>query len=63
MKHLKPSTPGQRGMIKPNRSNIYLGKPIKNISRNILVGSGRNHAGRITVRHRISPQRRSYRII
>ena len=64
LKHYKPITPGRRGMVRVDRSNLAK-KPSgpKKLFKVIKKAAGRNNQGRITVRHKGGRARRKYRII
>ena len=49
---LKPTTPGQRGVVKIVTQASHMGKPFAALTESQKRGSGRNHHGRITVRHK-----------
>lgn len=60
---LKPTSPGRRGTVKVLREGIYKGRPYKDLVEPKRKISGRNNAGRITVRHRGGAHKRHYRVI
>ena len=60
---LKPTSPGRRGTVKVLREGLYKGRPFKDLVEPKTKISGRNNAGRITVRHRGGAHKRHYRII
>ena len=59
----KPTTPGQRGMVKVITPGLHKGKPHRPLVESQPRTSGRNNDGRITVRHRGGGHKHSYRII
>ncbi len=59
----KPTTPGQRGMVKVITPGLHKGKPHRPLVESRTRTSGRNNDGRITVRHRGGGHKHSYRII
>jgi large subunit ribosomal protein L2 len=59
----KPITPGQRQLITVDRSALYKGKPLKQLTEGKSSSGGRNNYGRITVRFRGGGHKRAYRII
>jgi large subunit ribosomal protein L2 len=63
IKILKPTSPGQRGMSKPDFEEITTDTPYKPLLSKLANRSGRNNYGRITCRHKGGRQRRAYRII
>lgn len=60
---LKPTTPGQRGVVKITSPELYKGEPHFPLLESKKRGSGRNHNGHITVRHKGGGHKRQYRII
>ena len=60
---LKPTSPGRRGTVKVLRDGLFKGRPYKHLVEPKGKISGRNNAGRITVRHRGGAHKRHYRII
>ena len=59
----KPTTPGQRGMVKVITPGLHKGRPHRPLVESRTRTSGRNNDGRITVRHRGGGHKHSYRII
>ena len=59
----KPTTPGRRGMGRVVTPELHKGKPQSGLVEAKKSISGRNNAGRITVRHRGGGHKRHYRII
>ena len=59
----KPTTPGQRGMVKVVTPGLHKGRPHRPLVESQTRTSGRNNDGRITVRHRGGGHKHSYRII
>ncbi len=60
---LKPTSPGRRGAVKVLREGLFKGRPLKGLVEPKTKISGRNNAGRITVRHRGGAHKRYYRVI
>ena len=48
----KPTTPGRRGLILVDRSDLHKGKPEKSLIEGLRKKGGRNNNGRITARRR-----------
>ena len=48
----KPTTPGRRGMVRVVTPGLHKGRPQSGLVEAKKSISGRNNAGRITVRHR-----------
>jgi large subunit ribosomal protein L2 len=63
IKYYKPTSPGRRGMSASTFEEITRDTPEKSLLRSLRKRGGRNHAGRITVRHRGGGHRRLYRVI
>jgi large subunit ribosomal protein L2 len=63
VKPLKPTSPGVRGMSRLQTADITKDTPEKSLLRPIKKHSGRNNAGRITVRHQGGGSRQHYRVI
>eukprot|EP01006_Ploeotia_vitrea_P043853 TRINITY_DN66784_c5_g7_i1.p1 TRINITY_DN66784_c5_g7~~TRINITY_DN66784_c5_g7_i1.p1 ORF type:complete len:386 (-),score=158.09 TRINITY_DN66784_c5_g7_i1:58-1191(-) len=59
----KPFTPGQRGHVKIDRSELYSGKPVKSLTVGLRQSGGRNNQGRITVWQRGGGHKRKYRLV
>ncbi|MEC8961012.1 MAG: 50S ribosomal protein L2 [Pseudomonadota bacterium] len=59
----KPTTPGRRGMVRIVTPELHKGRPQSGLVEAKKSISGRNNAGRITVRHRGGGHKRHYRII
>lgn len=59
----KPTSPGQRGTVLSDFSEITKKKPEKSLLAPLKKQGGRNNQGRITVRHRGGGHKRRYRII
>ena len=59
----KPTTPGQRGMVKVITPGLHKGRPHRPLVESQTRTSGRNNDGRITVRHRGGGHKHSYWII
>ncbi|MCH9769855.1 MAG: 50S ribosomal protein L2 [Gammaproteobacteria bacterium] len=60
---LKPITPGQRGTVKVVSPELHKGKPKRSLLLPKKRISGRNNAGRITMRHRGGGHKRHYRMV
>ncbi len=63
IKIYKPTTPGRRGMSVSQFDDITRTTPERSLVRSLQRGSGRNNAGRVTVRHRGGGHKRLYRLI
>lgn len=60
---IKPTSPGQRGATKRDYSEITTTTPTKSLLSVLTKTGGRNHSGRITVRHIGGGHKRRYRMI
>ena len=63
LKTYNPTTPGQRGLVLVDRSDLWSGRPKKSLTEGLPSKGGRNNAGRITARGRGGGAKRLYRII
>lgn len=63
IKNYKPTTPGRRDMSGLSFDEITTDKPEKTLLAPLNRRGGRNHQGRITVRHQGGGHKRQYRII
>jgi large subunit ribosomal protein L2 len=63
LKQFKPDTPGQRGLVLVDRSQLYKGKPVKGLTEGLRKKGGRNNQGQITARRRGGGHKRRYRMI
>lgn len=58
-----PTTPGQRGLVLIDRSELWKGRPVKSLTQGLSSKGGRNNTGRITMRRRGGGVKRLYRIV
>jgi large subunit ribosomal protein L2 len=63
LKTFKPVTPGLRQVVLIDRSELYKGGPIKNLTEGLKSTGGRNNHGHITTRHHGGGHRRRYRMV
>ncbi|MBT9258964.1 MAG: 50S ribosomal protein L2 [Clostridiales bacterium] len=63
IKHFKPTSPGRRQMTVIYGEADRKARPLKRLLRYLPASAGRNHQGRITVRHRARGHKRRYRQI
>jgi large subunit ribosomal protein L2 len=63
LKSYKPMTNGMRGLVLVDRSDLYKGAPVKQLTEGMTKSGGRNNHGRITVRHVGGGHKRRYRKI
>ena len=59
----KPTSPGRRGTVKVVSPELYKGAPYEPLLEKQSKNSGRNNAGRITVRHRGGGSKQRYRVV
>ena len=63
LKSYKPTTPGQRGLVLIDRSELWKGRPVKSLTEGLTKHGGRNNTGRITMRRKGGGAKRLYRIV
>lgn len=63
LKKLKPTTPGNRGTILLDRSDITTDKPERTLTKKLKKNTGRNNQGKITTRHKGGGNKKKYRAI
>ena len=63
LKNFKPTTPSQRALVLVDKSELWKGKPVKNLTEGMHSKGGRNNLGRITMRRRGGGHKRRYRKI
>ena len=63
LKSYKPTTPGQRGLVLIDRSELWKGRPVKSLTEGLKEHAGRNNTGRITMRRRGGGAKKLYRIV
>ena len=59
----KPTSPARRGMVRVVATGLHKGRSVPALTQPKSAISGRNNAGRITVRHRGGGHKRHYRVI
>ncbi|TBU62441.1 mitochondrial ribosomal protein subunit L2 [Dichomitus squalens] len=62
-KTYKPVTPGIRHLKRPLSPHLYQGRPLRELTVPLRKRGGRNHHGRITVRHRGGGHKQRIRIV
>jgi large subunit ribosomal protein L2 len=60
---INPTSNGQRGMLRPDYSEITTSTPEKSLVKSLKKTGGRNNTGRITTRHIGGGHKQSYRVI
>ena len=63
LKTYNPITPGQRGLVLVDRSELHKGRPEKSLVEGLTKSGGRGGNGRIAVRFRGGGAKRLYRIV
>lgn len=63
LKTFKPTSPGQRQLVIVDRSGLWKGKPVKQLTEGLRKSGGRNNTGRITARRQGGGNKRRYRLI
>jgi large subunit ribosomal protein L2 len=63
LKTFKPTTPGQRGLVLIDRSQLYKGRPVKSLTEGLTNKGGRNNTGRITARRLGGGAKKLYRVV
>src|SRR6185295_14880924 len=63
LKNYNPVTPSQRQLVLVDRSGLYKGKPLKDLTEGQKSSGGRNNNGRITVRFRGGGHKQTYRVV
>jgi large subunit ribosomal protein L2 len=63
LKNFRPTTPSQRALVLVDKSELWKGKPVKNLTEGMHSKGGRNNLGRITMRRRGGGHKRRYRKI
>jgi len=59
----KPTSPGRRCVVKPDRSHLHKGEPVHALTAPQKRTGARNNMGRITTRHKGGGHRQRYRIV
>ena len=63
LKHFNPTSPGRRGLVLVDKSELHKGKPEKSLVEGLTKTGGRGGGGRIAVRFRGGGAKRLYRKI
>jgi large subunit ribosomal protein L2 len=63
LRKLKPTSPGQRFVVRVVQDGLYKGEPHESLLRPLPRRGGRNNQGRITTRHQGGGHKRAYRVI
>jgi large subunit ribosomal protein L2 len=60
---VKPTSAGRRALVKVGIDHLHKGGPLPSLTEKKIRGSGRNHHGRITMRHQGGGHKQHYRVI
>jgi large subunit ribosomal protein L2 len=63
LKVYKPTSPGTRGLILVDKSSLWKGRPMKELTEGLIKTGGRNNHGHITTRHIGGGHKRRYRLV
>ena len=63
LKTFNPTTPGQRGLVLTEKSQLHKGKPVKKLVVGLTSSGGRNNHGHVTARRKGGGHKRKYRLI
>jgi large subunit ribosomal protein L2 len=63
LKNFNPTTPGRRGLVLVDRSDLWKGDPVKKLTEGLTKTGGRNNHGRLTARRRGGGHKRLYRVV
>ena len=63
LKSYNPTTPSQRQLVIVDRTGLWKGKPVKQLTEGMMSHGGRNNTGRITARYQGGGHKRTYRTI
>jgi large subunit ribosomal protein L2 len=63
LQKVKPTSPGRRAMVKVVHPHLHKGRPVDALTESKKRGSGRNHNGHITMRHKGGGHKQHYRMI
>ena len=63
LRHYNPTSPGRRGLVLVDKSELWKGKPERSLVEGLSGKGGRNNQGRITARRRGGGHKRRYRQI
>ncbi|MFZ9086974.1 MAG: 50S ribosomal protein L2, partial [Steroidobacteraceae bacterium] len=63
LKKLKPTSPGTRFQVRPDRSKLHKGGPVRGLVAAQKSTGGRNSSGRLTTRHKGGGHKHKYRVI
>ena len=63
LQKVKPTSAGRRAMVKVVHAHLHKGRPVDALTESQKRGSGRNHNGHITMRHKAGGHKQQYRMV
>jgi len=60
---MKPTSPGQRAVVKVTRDHLYKGAPLASLLEPQFQKAGRNNNGHVTTRHKGGGHKHHYRVV
>jgi large subunit ribosomal protein L2 len=63
LRTFNPTTPSRRGLVLVDRSDLWKGGPVKQLTEGLTKSGGRNNHGRLTARRRGGGHKRLYRVV
>src|SRR5512137_2315864 len=63
LQKVKPTSAGRRSLVKVVNPQLHKGRPVDALTESRKRGSGRNHNGHITMRHKGGGHKQQYRIV
>jgi len=63
LQKVKPTSAGRRAMVKVVHAHLHKGRPVDALTESKKRGSGRNHNGHITMRHKGGGHKQHYRMV
>ena len=63
LKKLKPTSPGTRFQLRPDRAGLHKGRPLRPLVAAQKSTGGRNTSGRLTTRHKGGGHKQKYRVV
>ena len=63
LKTYNPTSPGQRHVVRVDRSHLWKGAPVKFLTEGLIQTGGRGNLGRITSRRKGGGHKKAYRLV
>jgi large subunit ribosomal protein L2 len=63
LKTFKPTSPSRRQVVLVDKSELWKGRPVKDLTEGLQKSGGRNNRGRITTRHHGGGHKQLYRLV